>query len=251
MQTICCVVKTPYAYLVPIGDTHIGDKNCDMDLLIRNIEWVKNTPQARVFLMGDIINTATRVSKSNPFQQIYGTDDQIEVAYKIFSPIQKQIIGGIQGNHEQRLTDFAGYSPTLALCSKLKIPYGGVSTVILLKVGVIKRTRYFIYAHHTTGGGSTVGGKINRVDALRRLMSNADIYLGGHNHMLGVVPVVTNEIDRGHEFVVRELRQVIVDCGSYVKWQEGYAESKMYPPVKLGSPRIRLDGKHRDVHVSV
>jgi hypothetical protein len=44
-----------------------------------------------------------------------------------------------------------------------------------------------------------------------------------------------------------------VDCGSYLEWSNSYAEKGMLAPAKLGSPRIRFDGKeyNHDVHVSL
>lgn len=253
MRTQICIINDEFAYIVPIGDVHIGDRNANLKLLEENIKWVEATEQARVILMGDILNTATRTSKTNPHYQNLTLEEQIEEAIRLFTPIKNKIITAIDGNHEDKVADFAGFSPTISLCHGLGIHYSGLSSVIEVKVGKLKgkRQRYFFYCHHTTGGGSTVGGKMNRVDHLRRIISNVDVYCGAHNHQLGVVPVTTMEVDRGHDLKVRELRQLLVDCGGYLKWQDGYAEKKMYPPTKLGSPRIRLDGKKKDVHVSV
>ncbi len=46
-------------------------------------------------------------------------------------------------------------------------------------------------------------------------------------------------------------RQLLIDSGSYLGWDDNYSEAKMLPPVKIGSPRIRIDGKKKDTHVSV
>jgi len=58
------------------------------------------------------------------------------------------------------------------------------------------------------------------------------------------------EIDSRHHRVIRK-RQIIVSCGSFLDWDESYAEQKQMPPSKLGSPRIRLDGTTNDIHVSL
>ncbi len=109
---------------------------------------------------------------------------------------------------------------------------------------------YLGYFHHTTGGGATVGGKINRVDKMRQLMINADFYCGSHNHMLGAVPVAVPYFDKRLKNITL-LKQILVDCGGYLEWNESYAEAKQLPPMKLGSPRIRLDGKTKDLHISL
>ena len=44
-----------------------------------------------------------------------------------------------------------------------------------------------------------------------------------------------------------------VSCGSYLGYQDTYAEDKMFAPGKLGSPRIRFNGlrDRHDVHISI
>ena len=122
--------------------------------------------------------------------------------------------------------------------------------MISVILGSSKRSfAYTFYVHHTTGGGTTPGGKINRVDKLRQIVSNADCYLGGHNHSLGAMSVTTRTVDTNHKSII-EQRQVIVDCGSYVKYDDNYSEQMALQPVKLGSPRVRLDGTKKDIHVS-
>ena len=123
-----CKINADFAYVLPISDTHIGDtafgdegysKLCD------NLEWVHKEPNARVFLNGDILNVATRSSASSPFFQTKNLQQQVELAIKLFRPIAEQgkIVGAIDGNHEERLQDFVGYSPLTAICHVLNIPY--------------------------------------------------------------------------------------------------------------------------------
>jgi len=241
-------------YVLPIADVHIGD-NCfcggGRNLLKSNIEWVKNTPNARVFLLGDILNVATRTSKSSPFNQNLSLKDQIEEAVKLFLPIKSQIVGAISGNHEQRLIDICGYDPTISICHQLDIKYYSYSAVINFVVGKgQRRLSYVFYFHHTTGGGGSVGSKINRIDKLRELVTNCDCYVGGHNHQLAAVPVTTRVVDTKHD-KIHILRQLLVDSGSYLSWDDNYPEKMQLKPTKLGSPRIRIDSGKRDIHCSI
>jgi hypothetical protein len=246
-------------YIIPIGDIHIGDKAFDDECetkLRGYINWVKEEPGARVILMGDIFNVPTRGSKTSPFAQ---NKEEFDYAINLFKPIANKIAVALDGNHEARLLDFANFSIMNSFCQILEIPYGGISTIVNFKVRKSNRKEtkrgeyrmnYYFYAHHTTGGGSTIGGKMNRVDKLRQLVCNADVYLGAHNHMLGVVPVTTGVINASHKKVDYP-QQWLVDCGSYLKWEGSYAEAKQLPPNKLGSPKIRLDGLKKDIHVSL
>ena len=132
------------------------------------------------------------------------------------------------------------------------------------KTLVVRRNGKVTITGNTTGGGRTIGAKLNRVDMMRDIIPNADFYCGGHNHQLGVVHNVTHVINQttGGMDVIR---QMIVDCGGYLEWKDSYAESMMLPPLKIGSPRIHLminrkkkttDGKvdeevTKDIHVSI
>jgi len=243
-------IKSDFCYITPIGDIHIGDKNVDYDLLKGTIQWVKDTPNAYVVGTGDWLNTATRGSKSSPFSQDLTMNEQIDKAIELFSPIKDRIVGMVQGNHEKRLEEFCGYDPTITLCHALGCEYLKYSAVISFIIGKGKGIAYTAYVHHTTGGGSTPGSKLNRINKLRNIVSNCDMYLGGHNHSLGVIPTIAGVVDTVHKTIVQK-RQLLIDCGSYLKWDDAYSEQMMLEPSKLGSPRIRLNSKKRDCHVSV
>lgn len=256
-------------YIYALGDIHIGDKgftNESEKKLKGYIEYIRKTPNAFAILQGDILNCATRVSKSSPFEQSMDLKEQITKAIEILKPIKHKILGAIDGNHEQRLSDFSGYSPMISLCERLDIDYMKDSALYIIRMAChskkdIPRTSFTVYSHHTTGGnGRTVGSKINRVEVMREIVANADVYCGSHNHMLGAVPAVTQMIN-ATEGKIDIVRQMLVDCGGYLEWNNTYAERTMLPPLKIGSPRIHLivkrseeNGKeetHKDIHISL
>ena len=55
----------PELHIYPLGDVHIGSKECNMELLKKWMEIVKNDPFARVVIIGDIMNMGLKNSKSN------------------------------------------------------------------------------------------------------------------------------------------------------------------------------------------
>jgi hypothetical protein len=252
-------VKEDCGYIIPIGDLHWGDKSFKKEgkgKLKGYMDWVMARPNAYVFLMGDIYNTASRTSKTTPFED---DPNEFQEAIDFFENYKERIIGAIDGNHESRMYDEFGISPMQLFCKSLNIPYCKYSAVIRFKVG--KRTckgaenryfqNYFIYAHHTTGGGGSVGGKLNRVVKLRDIVEGVDVFLGAHNHQLAVAPqdVFYPSCQGG----IKKRRIWYVDCGSFLEWKDSYAEKGMLVPAKLGSPRIRFSGKedNHDVHVSL
>jgi len=263
MRAVKHWVKDPVCYLYPISDVHLGSKDFDEeseDKLCGYLRWIEKTPEARAVLVGDILNTATLTTKGSPHEQRLDLQEQLDLAFKLFKPIKGKIIGASDGWHETVLQRYVGYSPTVTLCNLLGIEYFGYSGVTVLGVGQHRQGNrkpfpdcsYVIYQHHTTGGGATPGGKINRVDRLRLIVANADVYLGAHNHALGAMPVETYIVDERTGLIAPK-RQLLVDCGGYVAWDGSYAEAMQLPPLKRGSARIRFNGSgdRKDVHVDL
>ena len=258
-------IDSDKAYILPIGDLHIGDKafsNASRSKLSGYLKWVKETPNARIILNGDLLNCATRSSKTSPFEQDMTLEEQITAVCEFLDPVKDRIIGAVCGNHEMRIADFSGYDPTLAILWKLGLDtdkiYFKYCGVLDIKVGKridrgkeTNRVQYTVVFHHTTGGGKLIGSKLNRVDQMREsTITNGDVYLGSHNHSLSAAPVLNIEYDPTHKAFI-ERKQTLVSCGSYLEWNDSYAEAKQLAPMKLGSPRIRLDGSKKDVHVNL
>lgn len=256
MEFIQHTCKEDKAYILPIGDIHIGDSAFGRNgkrKLLENLDWAKEHEDVtRIVLMGDIFNIASRSSKTSP----YGTNTQeIVEGIDIFRPYASLILGAIRGNHEHRLVDSHGFDPTEIFCKALDIPYLGISGLVKLRVGSRDdnadwcQQTYYMAIHHTTGGGGKLGNALSGVEKFSQIIPGCDVYAGGHNHQLvsGVrehyVPTASGP---------KMMKAHFVSCGSYLDYPDSYAEEKLYIPGKLGSPRIRFSGTpHRDVHISI
>jgi hypothetical protein len=245
------------AYILPIGDIHFGDRAFQKEgrrKLKGNLEWLRSHEQdARSILMGDIFNIAGRNDKTSPYE----TDpEEIHNAEEFFRPYKDLFIGAIRGNHENRLVNSYGFDPLKGFCKNLGIPYLGISALIRIQVGARPAEvngywqSYYMYVHHTTGGGKSLGSALSRVEALDKIMTGCDVYAGGHNHQMatGVKNVYT---PTSHGPRLQKVH--FVNCGSYLEWAGSYAESGQFAPSKLGSPRIRFSGVrgHHDIHISL
>jgi len=281
MITITEIIPEPIGYLVVLGDVHPGDPLFTpraQEKFKGYIQWVKEHPNSRVFLNGDLFNVATRAGKTAPFdkneyiverQKQDINFNEMDWMVEMLEPIANQIIGATDGNHEFRLIDFANESKTLDLCKRLststrKIKYCGVGCLLFLKIGRPPKhgmpirwrdmpnraaQTYSGYIQHTTGGGSTVGGKLNRVDKLRQIVAGCDFYCGNHNHMEGSVKtkIFMANIQK---CTMTEIRQIIVDCGGFLDYG-GYVERAELPPTDIGAPRLRFESLKHDIHVSL
>lgn len=247
-------------YLIPLGDFHLGSPNVDIEKLEGYLEWIKKN-KAYVFLMGDLFDIATLNSPTEVWGQQMSINNAIKVLVEKLNPIKKQIIGAIVGNHEDRLIRYSNFNPVQTLCDMLEVPYCNYSAVLRFRIGDHKNSKkelispnveYIFYAHHTTGGGATLGGKLNRISKLNSIFSGADAYLGGHNHSkaLGEDSVFYLSKNGRGDAKILQKRVMYIDTGSFISYEDSYAEQKMLPPSHTGAVRIRMSGSRKDLHVS-
>lgn len=256
-----CEIPEKVGYVIPIGDLHFSDnsfKKESYNKLIGYIQWVQDNPSSRIVLGGDIFNCASRQSKTSPFEQRMSVSDEMKEVVALLSPVKHQIAGGLIGNHEYRAKNEFDIDLMETLCAKLDIPYMGISGVINFKVGKRRRTTkggiwdqsYMGYFHHSTGSGSTLGGPLNRTEKLGNIVEGCDFYCSFHSHKLSTAKVNIYR-PSPHSKKVEERVINFITCGGYLDYKDSYAERGMLRPVKLGSPRIRLDSIKHDIHVSL
>ena len=85
-----------------LADLHMGDKFCDYQEINRQIEAIKNTPNAYCILNGDLMNNATKTSISDSYAEQLTPMQQIGQAVELLKPIRDKILSIQSGNHEKR-----------------------------------------------------------------------------------------------------------------------------------------------------
>lgn len=254
--------KRNACYLLPFGDLHTGSPQADLAKFEGYLRWARKE-KAHLFGMGDLYDMVTLGDVSSPFGASMSLRECKKYLKDRLRPVKDLIIGMIIGNHEQRLVRYADCDLIEDLCDDLGVPYCGFSAVIRMRMGHTPRkdrgepydstrVNYLIYAHHTTGGGATVGGKLNRVAKLSELFEGADCYIGAHNHLEAAAPIDRYRVhtDASGKATLKADKVFLVDSGSFLSWDGSYAEQKGLPPSHTGCPRIRLDGCRKDIHVS-
>ena len=257
MHTVTLDIPQDHGYLYPIGDLHRGDRHLSergLSKLKGYLDHVMSVQNAYVFLMGDILNVASRSSKTNPFESMSG-NDEYAAAVKLFKPYSERIIGCLTGNHEQRMFKDYGFNPLQPFCTELGIPYCGYTAAIRVRVGKRRDRRnefhqlYWGFAHHGSGGG-TLGAALNRKMKLQEIAHGMDWYMAGHDHQL--INGTRNILVPRRDKIVHQ-RVHYIDTGSFLDWEYSYAEEMAMPISKQGAPRLRFDGRkdHHDLHVSI
>ena len=246
---IHCVKETGYdkIKLVPFGDVHYGAKECNIERAKDTIAWVKSRPDARVILMGDLINCSTKNSVgAGPFEETRSGQNQYDDIVELLTPIKDKIYGALQGNHEYRIFKETGYDITKMLSKELGVKNYGYGIFLKLQV---KDQNYVIYATHGSSGATLPYTKIKKVLDMGRFI-DAELFLYGHVHSLQVHTQYYKTVNLRNKSVEKRKRYYVL-TGHYLNYEDSYAEMKTILPEKQGSPTITLTGGDAGKHIRV
>ena len=249
-------VDTEAVYVIPISDLHIGAE-FDKEKFFGYRQWILDRPNAYCIINGDVIELALKNSVGNPYETLRPRE-QKALAVEYLRPLAEagRILAYLDGNHEARSANDTDEYVGQYICEMLGIPevYDSDGIFLFLSVGhdhnkgPKSRLTYTFFMLHGWTGSRRVGGKANNLEDMAKSV-HADIYVASHTHQKFAFPRRIVEAETRTKSL-RFKKQFFVSAGSFLEWS-GYAVRKGYNPASLGSPRIRLEGKYKDVHVSI
>lgn len=236
-------------HIVALGDLHIGDHNCDYKLLDRQIEYINNNDNVFVIGMGDYLNNALRLSKTDVYSAV-APQKEFKMAVEILGKIKtSKWIAMTTGNHEHRTYKEAGIDLNQFLAYELGIEeiYHPTISVIHLR---LDKTAYWIHLHHGAGGGATKGGTANKMQRLGNIIPNTDIVLMGHTHQQIHFTESRYLVDKKHDSIQKHT-QHIINTGNCLGYQDGYAEAMALAPAAKGNAIITISDQPHGIKKSI
>jgi UDP-2,3-diacylglucosamine pyrophosphatase LpxH len=169
--------------VVFVGDWHIGSVDFDLEGAMDVLNYVLKTPNSRLFVLGDIMNTAILNSVSNMFEDIAYPQDQWELFVDLFKQVasQDKIEVIHTGNHERRIAKQTGIDPVSQVATALNeedkyAPYFGETHLIMkcldMPCGCFDTT---IVTHHGDGGNPEALTGVNK-DTLVNATGHAHVF---------------------------------------------------------------------------
>ena len=263
----------PAVYILPLSDMQIGSPEFYESLFLSYRQWILDRPNAFVLLPGDVFEQPVRGNRASDYWDMHlKPSEAIRKAESLFSPLAKEgrILGAVDGNHEFRAYLATDASPLVTLLDKLGLPVNGVASIhdpesIVIRIVFEgddrvrqKKARfvYHIYMSHGWGGARRTGAHVNKTEELAAVVTNADVYILGHEHTLydsrwdsAYIPPNANAT------VCKPVRQIFVGAGTFCRYTKFQKRVQRRLP-NLGAPRIRLEGVsglkgHKDIHVSI
>jgi len=243
-------------FLVPMSDLHKGNPFFSEKHLNRTTEYIASKPNVRYVLNGDMLEAATKTSKSNVFAQTEAPGKQAAWVKKHFAPISKQCLGLTSGNHENAIYDTVGVDLCGEIADALDRPYRPEGMLLKISFGGGNERHatapyvFWTYMTHGWGGARTPGAKAKKVEDQSHYVT-ADLHIMSHDHVVNVAPTVELQADRRtypvydeyedekewQSGTVRAKRVMLVKSNAYLKWG-GYAQRLGFPPSDLTSPLI-------------
>lgn len=232
----------PYINIYPLGDVHIGSKECDLELLKQWIESVKNDPYGYVVIIGDIMNMGLKNSLSNVYEEALSPLQQKELCYELLNPIADKILGGCSGNHEYRSVKEVGTNPLYDVFCRMRIEDRYRENACFMKLTVGKRGKN----PNVYGVVLTHGKSKNKDLDWTYAVDGADVFISGHTHLGTHQPCGKIRLDLSHNKVktVGYQHIVVLPFQNY----GSYAIRGKYKPNHLGQFQvIRFDGSANKV----
>ena len=168
--------------LVFIGDWHIGSVDFNIDEAMKVLNYVLQTPNAKLIGMGDMMNTAILNSVSNMFEDIAYPQEQLNVFVSLLKQVAKQdkVIWIHSGNHERRIDKNTGINPVEQATQALGIPHSYApcfaDTSITLKCPYTKSKKHTfnLVTHHGDSGNPETNASVNQESLINAI---------GHKHV--------------------------------------------------------------------
>lgn len=221
--------------LYAFGDWHYGSYNCDVDTIKEVLDEIQKDRNARVILMGDLIDAGLRGSiGAGSYDNIINPEQQYEEVVSLLMPIKEKIYAMLTGNHEERVYKETSIDIAKLMAKILGVPYAGYGSFLRINLNGIA---YKIYATHGSAGSRFKQTKLKSCIDLSNTFQ-ADIYLMGHVHDL-IHCIKDFKAVNGREVIDKEEHYILT--GHFLNYEGSYAQAKCYPISRKGCPIIQLN----------
>jgi hypothetical protein len=264
----CKGLRNEWFYLIPIGDTHIGNLGFDEQKLRKLVKWIKEKKNVFWIGMGDYCECISYTDKRFDPQQVPGwlrdkldnmVASQVTKFVDILEPIKDKCLGLHEGNHDRKIRIKSQYDVVYEIWRAF-----GIKELPLLKDAAITRLRFEarnnssagsysfdIFSVHGNTGGRMGGAKLNRLEQLIGFF-DADVYLMAHSHIKLTESKMLLYIDNKLNLKYKKKILAVTGCflNGYTQGSTSYVEKMMLPPTCTGVVKIMINPRKGDIHIS-
>ena len=165
--------------IIAVGDFHIGSSEFNYDFFDYMLKQIKKLKNRRIYLMGDLLESASKNVGNSSFHTHMSLEDQKAYLLDNLEPFKEDIIGICVGNHEARLIKEFDFNVVADIARELECLWYNQ------RIDTFKINEHTIDVFTRHGKGAS-GQRHLAMGKLERNTNNiqADIYLEGHSHRL-------------------------------------------------------------------
>lgn len=242
--------------IIPIADVHLGSEECMEKEFIDFIDSIKDKPEVRLVLGGDLIDNGTRNGITNVFRATMPPSQQKKEMAKILEPVAGKILCAVSGNHERRSGKDADDDPMYDILCKIDREDIYRENIVFMKLQFgeprsdgLRNPTYTIVVTHGAGGGMLTSGAVLRGERFAYTIDNMDALIMGHTHKPFTTAPGKIFIDQRNNTVSIKPFKVI-NMTSWLEWGS-YAAQKMLLPASHTLHTLRLCGTHKEMTVTM
>ena len=204
--------------LVFTGDWHIGTVDFDIYEAEKVINYVLQTPNAKMLCLGDMMNAAIVNSVSNQFEDIIYPQEQWDVFVSLLKQVAEQgkLVAVHTGNHERRISKDTSLDPMKQAADSLNAPQAHApyfaDTKLVLKCPYSKSGKFSfpLVTHHGDNGNPEKNASIDNDSLVNAI---------GHTH--NFKSYITTKTIRGKK---RDILNIVIPAlaGGNYGYQKGY-----------------------------
>ena len=233
--------------LYPLGDLHLGSPVFDKKHFEKWMGIVLADENAKVVLVGDLIENSLKHSKTSPYEVTMQPFAQKQELKRIIKELDShgKLLGAVQGNHCARSSDVADMCPLYESMESVGVDDLYRKNLAILKISLGERNKerqvtYSVVLHH--------GGSKNRMDKFSLAMDNVSVFLSGHTHT-GSVTFPSKLVVDLHNDKVTTQTYINLVVPAFTP-NSGYALKALYAPQGTDIiPYLRFDGTKKDISV--
>lgn len=220
--------------LYSIGCLHVGSAEFSRDRWKKAKSLIKGNP---VCLCGDLMDNATKTSKSNTYNQTMSPQDQVAWLESELYDLKDDIVCMVDGNHERRTAKDSDSNRLFEVSKTLGISDRYRRGMAFVKLGVGmkpngKQVKYMGCVMHKTN--KTM--RYHFADSI----DGIDFYVSAHTHTPSDMPKAKLKVDPYNNKVTKVPYETIV-IGSMMDYG-GYAVDEAYRVPSEKMFKLRLNG---------
>lgn len=239
-----------YIELAITADLHVGHPQHQAYWAMKHRDYLLGSPDRYTVDLGDPMENAVKHSIGTIYEQTMRPKDQRDYIYEYYEPLGGKLLGVCASNHGERSVREVDFSPEEWLADKFGVEFIHYQAVLAITVGDSRKgNQYLVHVHHGAGGAVTAGGIILKLQKSCLKYQGCNAYVRGHNHTWIHQPQTAYVPDPRHG-KIREVTQHLINSGSFLTYDESYADAKDYPLPVPGQVSLKMYRDERIMEVT-